>query len=181
MAETDRQIGLKTEPYQEGQMKKYILALIGTILFSSSAFAAGYGDAGCGLGSLIFGNAAGPIQIFAATTNNTFYNQSTGIMLGTSNCDTQGFDTSSLQQEQFVADNFSGVAKDMAAGEGEQLSVLAGLMGCPSDQQERFSSVTQRNYSAIFASDTTTPSEMVSAVKTVMSKDPELSVACTIN
>jgi hypothetical protein len=166
-------------------MKKYILAIVGAILFSSSAFAAGYGDAGCGLGSLIFGNSPGPVQIFAATTNLIGYaglnTQNFGISSGTSNCDAKGFDTSSLEQERFVADNFSGVSKEMAVGEGEQLTVLAGLMGCPAVQQTRFNTVTQQNYAAIFASDTTTPSEMLTAVKTVMSSDAELSTACIVN
>jgi hypothetical protein len=162
-------------------MKKYILAIVGTILFSSSAFAAGYGDAGCGLGSLIFGNQSGPIQVLAVTTNGTSANQTFGITSGTSNCDAKGFDTSKLEQEQFVANNFSGLAKDMATGKGEQLTVLAGMMGCPVVQQTRFNTATQQNYAAIFASDTTTPSEMLTAVKTVMSGDAELSAACSVN
>lgn len=162
-------------------MKKYFLAIAGTLLFTSSALAAGYGDAGCGLGSLIFGNQAGPIQILAVTTNGTVYNQTFGITSGTSNCDAKGFDTSKLEQEQFVANNFSGLAKDMAAGNGEQLTALAGMMGCPVGQQTRFNTVTQQNYAAIFASDTTTPSQMLTAVKTVMSGDAQLSAACSVN
>ncbi|HUK57358.1 MAG TPA: DUF3015 family protein [Nitrospiria bacterium] len=160
-------------------MKKYILAIIGTILFSSSAFAAGYGDAGCGLGSLIFGNTSGPVQILAATTNNTAMNQAFGISSGTSNCDAQGFDTAKLEQEQFVANNFSGLAKEMATGNGEQLAALAGLMGCPTVQQPRFNTVAQQNYKAIFASDSTTPIEVLTAVRGVVSQDAELSTTCT--
>jgi len=160
-------------------MKKYILAIVGTILFSSSAFAAGYGDAGCGLGSLLFGKQPGPVQILAATTNNTFMNQAFGISSGTSNCDAKGFDTTKLEQEQFVANNYSGLAKDMATGQGEQLSALAGLMGCPTVQQSRFNTVAQKNYQAIFASDSTTPAEVLTAVRGVVSVDSELSTTCT--
>lgn len=159
-------------------MKKYILTIIGTVLFSSSAFAAGYGDAGCGLGSLLFGNQKGPIQILAATTNNTFYNQAFGITSGTSNCDAKGFDTTKLEQEQFVENNFSGLAKDMASGQGEQLTTLAGMMGCPTVQQPRFNTVAQQNYPAIFASDSTTPAEVLTAVRGVVSRDSELSTTC---
>lgn len=162
-------------------MKKYLLAIVGVMMFSSSALAAGYGDAGCGLGSLIFGNQSGPIQVLAVTTNGTSGNQTFGITSGTSNCDAKGFDTSKLEQEQFVANNFSGLAKDMASGKGEQLTALGGLLGCPMVQQTRFNTVTQRNYAAIFASDTTTPAEMLTAVKTVMSSDAELSAACAVN
>jgi hypothetical protein len=162
-------------------MKRYILAIVGTILFFSpvSVFAAaGYGEAGCGLGSLIFGNQKGPVQILAATTNGTVNNQSFAITTGTSNCDAKGFDTSKLEQEQFVTNNFSGLAKEMAAGEGEQLTALAGLLGCPMTQQPRFNAVTQRNYETILANDKTTPSEMLTAVKVVMSSDADLSAAC---
>src|SRR5262245_5106900 len=134
----DIRIGLTNESYEEGQMKRYILAIVGTFLFfsSASAFAAaGYGEAGCGLGSLIFGTQKGPVQILAATTNGTVNNQSFAITSGTSNCDAKGWDFSKLEQEQFVANNFSGLAKEMASGEGEQLKALSGLLGCPSAQQ----------------------------------------------
>jgi hypothetical protein len=166
-------------------MKRYILAIVGSMLFfsSASAFAAevgaaGYGEAGCGLGALIFGKQKGGVQILAATTNNTFYNQAFGISSWTSNCDAKGWDTAKLEQEQFVANNFSGLAKEMASGEGEQLTTLAGLLGCPATQQPRFNTVAQRNYETILASDRTTPSEMLTAVKAVMSSYAELSAAC---
>ena len=160
-------------------MKKYILAIIGTVLFSSSAFAAGYGDAGCGLGSLLFDKQPGPVQILAATTNGTSNNQSFAITSGTSNCDAKGFDTTRLEQEQFVENNFSGLAKDMATGQGEQLTALAGLMGCPTAQQPRFDTVAQQNYQAIFASDSTTPVDVLTAVRSVVASDSELSTTCT--
>jgi len=161
-------------------MKRYILAIVGSMLFfsSASAFAAGYGEAGCGLGSILFGTQKGVVQILAATTNGTVYNQAFGTSSGTSNCDSKGWDTAKLEQEQFVSNNFSGLAKEMASGEGEQLTALAGLLGCPTAQQPRFNTVAQRNYETILASDRTTPSEMLTAVKTVMSSDAELSAAC---
>ena len=166
-------------------MKKYLFALMATLILSSPAFATGYGDAGCGLGSMLFGDAPGPIQIFAATTNYIGYGgintQSVGISLGTSNCDAEGFDTAQKEQERYVADNFSGIAKEMATGEGEQLTVLAGLMGCPTVSQQHFNTVIQDRYSVIFVNDSTGPLEMLSGVKTVVSNDAELSSACTIN
>jgi hypothetical protein len=159
-------------------MKKYFLVMIGTMLFTSPVFAAGYGDAGCGLGSLIFGKQQGPVQILAATTNNTAGNQSFGVSSGTSNCDAKGTDTAKLEQEQFIASNFSGLAKDMAVGQGEQLTVLAGLVGCPAAQQTHFNTVAQQNYEAIFASDATTPVEILTAVKGAVLRDAELSATC---
>ena len=158
-------------------MKKYLLITIGMMLLSPPAFSAGYGDAGCGLGSLIFGTQSGPIQIFAATTNATGI-QSFGISSGTSNCDTKGFNTATIEQERFVANNFAGLAKDMASGEGEQLAALAGLLGCPAVQQTRFNTVAQKNYNTIFANDSATPAEVLTAAKGVVSRDAELSVTC---
>lgn len=159
-------------------MKRYLLAFVGAMLFSSSAFAAGYGDAGCGLGSIVFGDQPGFVQVFAATTNGTAYNQAFGISSGTSNCDAKSIVLAERQQELFVENNFSGLAKEMAAGEGEQIVALAGLLGCPTAQQARFNSVTQRNYELIFASDTTTPAEALAAVKAVMLRDTALSASC---
>lgn len=157
-------------------MKKFLLAMAGIVLFSSSAFAAAYGDAGCGLGSLVFQDQPGAVQIFAATTNGTGM-QSFGITSGTSNCDAKSIILA--EQERFATHNFSGLAKEMAVGQGEQLATFADLLGCPSAKQAHFNDVTQRNYKAIFASDTTTPVEMLTAVKTVMSSDTELASACS--
>jgi hypothetical protein len=159
-------------------MKKYLLITIGMLLLSPSAFSAGYGDAGCGLGSLLFGDKPGPIQILAATTNSSTWNQDFGITSGTSNCDAKGFDTATLEQERFVASNFASLAKDMASGEGEQLAALAGLLGCPALQQTRFNTVAQKNYNAIFANDGATPAHVLTATKGVVSRDAELSVTC---
>lgn len=160
-------------------MKKFIFAMMGMLLFAPSAFAAGYGDAGCGLGSLLFQDQPGFVQIFAATSNGTSYNQAFAISSGTSNCDAKPIVLAQEQQERFVENNFSGLAKEMAAGNGEQLSTLAGLLGCPAATQARFSTVAQHHYAAIFASDGTTPAEMLAATKAVMSRDAELSTACS--
>lgn len=160
-------------------MRKLMLAIVGILMFSPSAFAAGYGEAGCGLGSLIFGNTSGPVQILAATTNWSTYSQGFGITSGTSNCDAKGFDVSQLEQERFVTHNFSGLTKDMATGEGEHLSTLAGMLGCPSIKQAHFNTVAQQNYEAIYASDTTSPAEMLKAVKGVVARDKELAATCS--
>jgi hypothetical protein len=157
-------------------MKNFLLAMAGILLLGSSAFAAAYGDAGCGLGSLVFKDSPGPVQIFAATTNGTGM-QSFGISSGTSNCDAKSIILA--EQERFVTHNFSGLAKDMAVGEGEQLATFADLLGCPAVAQTHFNTVARRNYTAIFANDTTTPAEMLTAVKTVMSSDTELASACS--
>ena len=55
------------------------LAFLAAALFSTSVFAAQYGSAGCGLGSLVFSPGTDWKQIFAATTNGTFASQTFGI------------------------------------------------------------------------------------------------------
>lgn len=156
-------------------MKKYALIMIGTLL-SSPVFAAGYGEAGCGVGSLIFGNSKGPTQILAASTNSTFY-QSFAISSGTSNCDAKGFDTASLERQQFVENNLASLAKDAANGQGEQLAALAGLFGCSAAEQSRFNTLARQNYGAIFA-DKATPADVVTSFKGVVANDAELSNSC---
>jgi len=161
-------------------MRKYILTLGAMLLLASPAFAAGYGEAGCGLGSLIFGATPGPIQILAATTNGSSYSQGFGITSGTSNCDKE----SSLQaanehnQLRFVNANFPSLAKEMATGKGEQLTTLAGMLGCAAVAPE-FGRYTQDHYEAIFANAHTTSSEMLVAVKDGITKNPVLAASCS--
>ena len=158
-------------------MKRYLLALVGTLFFSSSAFAAGYGEAGCGLGSLVFGDEPGPVQIFAVTLNVTGL-QSVGITMGTSNCDASGIVLAEKEQEIFVQENFDSLTKEMAVGEGEGLYTLAGMLGCPSNRASDFGSYTQRNFETFFARSNTTPNEVLVAVKAGLSKDPVLFTSC---
>src|SRR4051812_6327755 len=47
----------------------------------------GYGLAGCGLGSVVFGPKPGMVQVAAATTNNYIVPQTFAISSATSNCD----------------------------------------------------------------------------------------------
>jgi len=162
----------------EDRMKKLILTFLGVMLMSPSAFAAGYGQGGCGLGSMIFGDQAGPVQILAATTNGTSLNQAFGISSGTSNCDASGVILAEKEGDLFVSQNFASLEKEMAAGEGEHLDTLAGLLGCPSVKGPQFASYAQENYQTIFASEGTTPNEMLKAVKVGMAERPELAAAC---
>jgi hypothetical protein len=63
------------------------LFIIIFLLLSSTSFAAKYGSAGCGLGSMIFeGDQTWWKQVLASSTNTTGM-QTIGISLGTSNCD----------------------------------------------------------------------------------------------
>src|SRR5688572_24436401 len=108
-------------------MRKYIVlaisvGLTGLTVAVPAAHADGYGTAGCGLGSILFGDKPGIIQVLAATTNGTFGTQTFGITTGTSNCE----DTAASAQntKAFVQANREAVAKDIARGSGETIASL---------------------------------------------------------
>jgi hypothetical protein len=87
-----------------------------------------YGTAGCGLGSMIFGDQKGMIQVLAATTNGTVGSQTFGITSGTSNCGEAGFSSSATRT--FIEGNREALAKDAARGSGETITTLASVAGC---------------------------------------------------
>jgi hypothetical protein len=87
-----------------------------------------YGLAGCGLGSLVFGDQKGAIQILAATTNSLFGSQTFGITSGTSNCVDSG--SGSAGAKVFIEGNREALAKDAARGSGETITTLTAMAGC---------------------------------------------------
>src|SRR5438874_997126 len=138
-------------------MRKLLL-VAGVLCLTSAAMAADkYGTAGCGLGSLVFGNQKGIVQIFAATTNGLFGSQTFGITTGTSNCADTGGGMASIKS--FTETNREALAKDMSRGQGETLANLAVLAGCT--DAAAVSVTLQKNYSSIIPN-AATPSEQVS-------------------
>jgi len=87
-----------------------------------------YGLAGCGLGSLVFGDQKGAIQILAATTNGLFGSQTFGITSGTSNCVDSA--SSARGAKIFIEGNREALAKDAARGSGETITTLSAMAGC---------------------------------------------------
>lgn len=86
----------------------------------------GYGTAGCGLGSVVFGQKPGIIQVIAATTNAVGY-QTLAISSGTSNC---GEAQTQARADQFIDVNKVALENDLARGAGESMTSLAQVMGC---------------------------------------------------
>ncbi|MEO0336002.1 MAG: DUF3015 family protein [Pseudomonadota bacterium] len=89
----------------------------------------GYGIAGCGLGSILFGAKPGKIQIFAGTTNSFYSNNAFGITSGTSNCDIPQM---GQQAAVFIEVNKEVIRKEAAMGQGESLDAVAMLLNCDS-------------------------------------------------
>ena len=153
--------------------------VLSIVSFSGSAFAAGYGDAGCGLGSIVFGNEQGGVQVLASTTNGTFGSQSFGITTGTSNCNPAGLVKLEMEREEFAQKNYSTLVKEMAMGEGENLDTLAGLYGCSQESRADFGSLVQENFSTIVKSDSTSSQEMLSSLKSEIAGNTVLSKSCS--
>lgn len=110
-----------------------------------SEYQAGYGMAGCGLGSeLIKEN--GFIQVFAATTNGTVGSQTFGISFGTLHCK-PGAKATAMEQKVFIEANLVSLKREAVSGKGETLTAFADLLGCQADQ---FASVSKDNYKQIY-------------------------------
>lgn len=136
----------------------FSLSIIGTV------FADNYGSAGCGLGSVIFGDKPGGIQVIAATTNGSTYSQLFGITSGTSNCDKQPTSFSNKKLNEFVVANVDNLAKDIAMGHGESLETVAELLGIPTAQRTQVYAKLQSNFPNIFTSEKVEASDVIDGI-----------------
>lgn len=126
-------------------MKILSLVLAAMTSFASTfALARAYGEAGCGLGSLVIGKDGN--QILAATTNDTGI-QSFGITSGTSNCTDDGAVASNKQVIMYIEVNKTALANEAAKGNGETISGLANLLKV---DQDEFKQTLKENYKKIF-------------------------------
>jgi hypothetical protein len=156
---------------------KHLITLLALSLMSAPAFAGDYGDAGCGLGSLVWGGNKGKLaQICAATTNATSYTQTFGITTGTSKCTSSGLVQAEREQEYFANVNRDALYQEMAAGRGDTVSGLAALMGCANISV--FGTFAKSHYTEIFPSAETSGAEMLKNLRTHMGKDSTLQASC---
>ncbi|TGL44842.1 DUF3015 domain-containing protein [Leptospira perdikensis] len=152
-------------------------AVVAVTMTSTSVEAKKYGMAGCGLGSLIISN-NDITQIFAATSNGIYGNQTFGITSGTSNCTADGVVKQDKVQELFITMNYDSLGQEMASGKGEKLESLGNLLGCSSDSLSRFGQVTKENYAKLITEDST-PASVLSAVKSEVKSDKILAKSCS--
>jgi hypothetical protein len=132
---------------------------------------AGYGLAGCGLGSMLFGKQTGMVQVLAATTNGSFGSQTFGISSGTSNCTNTGGGAPSAKA--FVETNREALAKDISRGQGETISSLSSLAGCA--DSKRVGAVLQSDFGKIFPSASVTGGQAGDNVVQLLREHRELS------
>ena len=155
-----------------------IALALAALLVSSPAFAQGikgsgtYGTAGCGLGSLAFGNQAGAIQILASTTNSLFGNQTFGITTGTSNC---GPGLVAQGTKNFVEANREVLAKDISRGEGEAIGALTLINQC--QDSHAVGAALQKSFATIFPSENATSDEVTEAILRTLHADESLGCA----
>ena len=133
----------------------------------------GYGNAGCGLGSLLFSPSNSFTQIFAATTNGTSANQTFGITSGTSNCDAAGYQPGSASA--FIQTNRSALAKDISRGKGATITGLTDLAGCR--DARAVGKTLQKNFTSIFPSAASSDQDVSKSMLEVLKSDQSL--ACT--
>lgn len=164
-------------------MKRYhLIAIAASLLYLPvSSFAAGYGAAGCGLGSMVIGSKPGAQQVFAATTNGTFGSQTFGITSGTSNCGDHGLLNLSKEREIFAQENYTSLIKEMAQGKGENLSTLASLYQCPAEAHGEFGAMVQEKFDHLVTNDQTTSGELLTQLESQLSQHPRLAKSCNIH
>lgn len=153
-------------------MKKIII-VAALAMLPVSAFAANVGE--CGWGSKLFDKQKGIFpQILAVTTNGTSGNQTFAISSGTSGCTQNGVVRSSWKTAAFLESNRTMVARDMAAGEGENLTTLASLIGVDGSDQVAFNNITKKNFGSIFPSRDASTEDVMQSLKVALASHPDL-------
>ncbi len=131
-------------------MKKFVAAAL--MIAAGSAMA--QNNVGCGWGSAVFNGQKGVApQVLAATTNGTSGNQTFGITFGTSGCTQDGVVSSSWKISMFIDGSRVALARDAAAGQGENLDALASVMGVKADDHAAFAAAIKSNFGTVFAND----------------------------
>ena len=107
----------------------------------------GYGVAGCGLGSVVFGSKPGMVQLAAAIVNATGV-QTFGITSGTSNCD---IPESGHQAAVFIEANKEVLRKEASRGQGETVRTIANMLNCHGELE--LGAEMKNNYEQYFGND----------------------------
>lgn len=135
-------------PKGENMKIRYLFSFcLALAVVSVSAKAENYGMAGCGLGSMVFKDKPGKIQILASTTNDIIIPQTSAITSGTSNCTDSGNEEASL----YITINQDALKRDISRGEGETILGLSKYYGCES--AESLGKSLKNNYESIYSAE----------------------------
>src|SRR5512140_2830210 len=154
-------------------MKLVLSVAAASMLFVASngvAKADGYGAAGCGLGAMLIGSKPGIVQIFAATTNGIFANQTFGITSGTLGCGAPAASVASAKS--YVETNRQAFAKDVARGQGETIANLSQLAGCA--DSSAVAAKLQANFKTVFPSSTVSDTQVSASTVDLLKSDASL-------
>jgi len=160
-------------------MKRVLVALafLG-LVFGSSAFAAE--GPGCGLGGEVMkGNSGLVMHLVATFLNGLSSNQTFGMTSGTSGCKADSVILNEKEQEAFVATNLGTLNQEMAQGQGEHVTALASLMGCPAEMTGEFARVSQESYGTVFASADVQAGAVLATLKDEVGRRPALASSCS--
>jgi hypothetical protein len=145
------------------------LLTMSCLLLLAGPVAAGNSNTGCGIGTMIFEGKDGLVsQVFAATTNGSFGNQTFGITSGTLECEKAPTFISYERLNKFVGDNMDNLAMDISRGSGEYLSTLAVLLDVPVAERPALYRNLQANFSSIYPSGDVTQTDVIRNIETVL-------------
>ena len=140
---------------------------------ASSGGGYSYGTAGCGLGSIVFGDKPGMIQIVAAIFN-SWGSQSSAITSGTSNCGNGG----KVGAYEFIKANKIVLASEISRGQGETIEGLAKILDC-SDSQA-VGTVLQKNFLNIYPNEKVTSEQIGGAIFEALKNESANGLTCKI-
>lgn len=146
---------------------KSIFTVLALSVLSAVSFARPYGEAGCGLGSVIIGKEGN--QVLAATTNGTSWTNVFGITSGTSNCTDGGAVAANKTVPMFIDINRLVLAKESSRGQGEAVAGLASLLGCSST---KLGNALKQNYAPIFVDTQMKSEEIQLKIEEMVKSDP---------
>ena len=156
-------------------MKGVLLVLAVPCLLALPGAALADPDIGCGPGTQMWQGSKGIApKLMGATTNASFGAQSFGITFGTLGCHQGGTVTGSARLRHFAAANLDGLARDMAAGEGEVLAAFASLKGVAEPDRPAFYAFAQAHFGEIFAGDDVTELDVLAALDRLLAQDAQL-------
>lgn len=156
-------------------MKLVLSVATASMLFIAAdggvAKADGYGPAGCGLGAILIGSQPGIMQIFAATTNGLFANQTFGITSGTLGCGAAAA-PALASAKSYVETNRQAFAKDVARGQGETIANLSQLAGCA--DANAVAAKLQSSFKTVFPTATVSDTQVSTSTVNLLKSDASL-------
>jgi hypothetical protein len=158
-------------------MKSKLHLLLVPIMMASSGATIAESGPGCGFGQQVFAGQSGlAAHVMAATTNGSTYNQLFGLSFDSLGCNGETVVTAEFQRNVFVASNFDNIARDAAQGGGDHLQSLASIMQIQDTDAERFYTLAQVNYDALFGGTNASDHQAwLQKLDSTLSADPTLS------